>query len=100
MKTAAEELRRRDPFLSDPDNLHYEIWCVGCSRPLWRTRVLKRDGSRVVSTETLPCEPVVPKFDRRMEWCPLCGRRFYAHAKSGGHMYMIKDLACGLKRLI
>lgn len=92
--------RLKDEFLSDPDNLHYIIKCVECKNPLWEARVLKRHGSRVVSTETKKCSGISQKFDRRNEWCPLCGRKFYGQTVAKGQLYLIEDLNSGITRLI
>lgn len=96
----SEELKQQDPFLSDPDDVHYEIHCTSCHESLWHTKILKRSGNRVVSTETKSCNEWIPKFDRRIEFCPLCGKRFYALSTTGGHMYLIKDMKCGIRRLV
>lgn len=90
----------KDNFLSDPDKLHYRIYCINCKAALWETKILKRSGSKVLSTETKSCDESVPKFDRRMENCPLCKNVFYARSKNGNHLYHILDLNSGIKRLI
>lgn len=92
--------KKRDPFLANPNKIHTEILCVRCREPLWRQRVLKRSGNRVLSTETLPAQDGVPPFSPRHENCPFCGEKFFARAKSGGQMYLLKDLNCGITRLI
>lgn len=89
-----------DPFLANPDKLRYRISCVSCREPLWETRILKRSGTLVMSTETKRCDEVVPPFDRRVEKCAFCGDRFYGLGKTGGHLYLITDLNCGITRLV
>lgn len=96
----SEELRTVDSFLSDPDNLHYQIHCVACREPLWETKILKRSGNHVISTETKRLDDVIPPFSNRLEICVLCGDKFYARGKSGGHLYLIKDMKSGIRRMI
>lgn len=87
-------------FLSDPDNLHYQIFCVQCREPLWETKILKRIGSTVVSTETKKLGENPTPFSNRLQDCPLCGERFYARATNGNQMYLLRDIKSGIKRLI
>lgn len=92
---------QKDNFLSDPDNLHYEIHCFQCREPLWVTKILKRSGSHVVSTETKKLGENPIAFSNRLKDCPLCGEVFYARGKkTGQQMYLLKDLNSGIKRLI
>ena len=84
----------------DPRNLRTQIHCISCREPLWTQRILMAKGGRPTSTETLPVAPAVGSFDTRRNKCPYCGERFYTHGKKGTQMYLIKDLNCGILRLI
>lgn len=98
MKTAGPA---KDDFLSNPDNLHYEIHCFQCKEPLWETRILKRSGAHVVSTETKKLGENPITFSNRIKDCPMCGEQFYARgAKTGQQMYLILDKHSNIKRLI
>lgn len=100
MKSGEEAAPERDGFLADPDNLHYVIRCVACQEDLWESKILKRSGALVISTETLPVSNEIPAFSKHIEWCPICGRRFYGKGKKGAHLYLIRDVISGIQRLI
>lgn len=92
-----------DDFLSSPANLEkfgYKIVCVECKKPLWHTRILKHDGAMPVSTETKSLSGHGVKFDRKIESCPLCKKKFFAIGKKGYHLYLVQDAKSGIRRLV
>lgn len=96
---AHQDFKTHDGFLGDPDDLEYEIHCVECKKPIWQTKILKRSGAQVVSTETKRVGHDI-EFSRHIDWCPLCGKRFHAYGVQGFQLYLIKCLRSGIRRLI
>lgn len=86
----------------NPDNLEIVVICAQphCSTPLWKMRMLKRDGEKPVSTEWTPLLPGVAKFPDQQEYCPVCDQGYWVEGPKGERSFRIIDPVTGQRETI